>query len=68
MTAAEYQAIAANAAQSTAHVEAVTEQVRLRGQFDYDAPLPPMPDYRARSWEPAARHYRDLDEGEKEGE
>jgi hypothetical protein len=34
--------------------------------FDYDAPLPPMPDYRARSWEPAARHYRDLDEDEKE--
>jgi hypothetical protein len=44
MTAAEYQSLAAETAQATAHVEAVTEQVRLR----------------ARSWEPAARHYRDL--------
>ena len=67
MTAADYQALAADAAQATARVEAVTEQVWLRGQFDYDAPLPPMPDYRARSWEPAARHYRDLDGDEKEG-
>ena len=36
--------------------------------FDPAAPLPPMPDYRARSWEPAARHYRDLDDHEKEGQ
>lgn len=33
--------------------------------FDYNAPLPTFPDYRARSWEPAARHYRDLDETER---
>ena len=66
MTASEYQALAADAAQATAHVETVTEQVRLRGRvFDYDAPLPPMPDYRARSWEPAARHYRDLTDDER---
>jgi len=69
MTAAEYQALAANTKQATVRVEAVTEQVRLRGQvFDYDAPLPPMPDYRARSWEPAARHYRDMDDDEKESQ
>jgi hypothetical protein len=66
MTAAEYQALATDAAQAIVRVEAVTEQVRLRGlAFDYDAPLPPMPDYRARSWEPAARHYRDLDDDER---
>lgn len=34
--------------------------------FDPAAPLPPMPDYRARSWEPAARRFRDLTEEEKE--
>ena len=67
MTAAEYQAIAAETAQATAHVEAVTEQVRLRGKFDYDAPLPDLHIRKARSWEPAARHYRDLDGDEKEG-
>lgn len=33
--------------------------------FDYDAPLPIFPDYRNRSWEPAARHYRDLTDQEK---
>lgn len=33
--------------------------------FDPNAPLPPMPDYRTRSWEPAARHYRDLTDAEK---
>lgn len=33
--------------------------------FDYDAPLPIFPDYRRRSWEPAARHYRDLTPEEK---
>lgn len=34
--------------------------------FDYDAPLPEMnhlPVYQ--SWEPAARHYRDLSDEEK---
>ena len=67
MTAADYQAIAADAAQATTRVEAVTEQVRLRGAaFDYDAPLPDLHIRKARSWEPAARHYRDLSESEKE--
>ena len=67
MTSAEHQAIAADAAQATVRVEAVTEQVRLRGQvFDYDAPLPDLHIRKARSWEPAARHYRDIDESEKE--
>lgn len=28
--------------------------------FDYDAPLPDLHISRARSWEPAARHYQDL--------
>jgi hypothetical protein len=67
MTASEYQALAAETVQSTAHVESVTEQVRLRGQFDYDAPLPDLHIRKARSWEPAARHYRDLTDDEKEG-
>lgn len=34
--------------------------------FDFNAPLPQQPDYRSRSWEPAARHYRDLTEAEKQ--
>lgn len=34
--------------------------------FDYMEPLPPMPDYRARSWEPAARHYRDIEPEERD--
>lgn len=29
--------------------------------FDLNEPLPPLPSHRTwRSWEPAARHYRDL--------
>ena len=74
MTAAEYQALAVQAVQDTVTVEATTAQVLLRGivaaaeAFDHMAPLPPMPDYRARSWEPAARHYRDLEPHEKEQE
>jgi len=52
MTAAQYQALAADAVQATVHVEAVTEQVRLRGQvFDYDAPLPDLHIRHPRSWE-----------------
>ena len=34
--------------------------------FDYDAPLPTFPDYRPRSWEPAARHYRDIEPEERD--
>lgn len=34
--------------------------------FDFNAPLPVFPDYHTRSWEPAARHYRDLDDDERE--
>lgn len=34
--------------------------------FDYNEPLPPLNTPRVRaSWEPAARHYRDLTESEK---
>jgi hypothetical protein len=67
MTAADYQSMSADLTEATAQAEGTTEQARLRGLvFDYDEPLPPMPDYRARSWEPAARHYRDLTEDEKE--
>jgi len=71
MTSAEYQALAIQAGQDTVTVEATTAQVLLRGivaaaeAYDHMAPLPPMPDYRARSWEPAARHYRDLNEEER---
>lgn len=62
MTAAEYQALAAATADETARVEAATNRLA----FDYDAPLPDLHIHHARSWEPAARHYRDLDETEKE--
>lgn len=34
--------------------------------FDLNEPLPPLPSHRLnRSWEPAARHYRDLTDEEK---
>jgi len=72
MTAAEYQSLASTAAQEITLIEGTTEQALLRGivaaaeAFDYAAPLPPMPGYRGRSWEPAARHYRDLTTDEKE--
>jgi len=32
--------------------------------FDYNAPLPDLHIRQARSWEPAARHYRDLTDTE----
>lgn len=57
MTAADYKAIAADAEQATQLVEGVTEQVILRGildaaeAFDYNKPLPTMPDYKQRPWE-----------------
>lgn len=62
MTAAEYAALAADAATETARVEAATNRLA----FDYDAPLPDLHIRHARSWEPAARHYRDIDETEEE--
>lgn len=34
--------------------------------FDYMAPLPDLHIRHTRSWEPAARHYRDLTDDEKE--
>ena len=33
--------------------------------FDYNAPLPDLHIRKQRSWEPAARHYRDLTDAEK---
>jgi len=59
MTAAEYQAQAAQTAAVVANVEQITERIRT---FDYSAPLPPLnirPQNRL--WEPAAVHYRDLE-------
>ena len=47
MTAAEYQALTAHAAEDTGRIEAATELLRQR------------------SWEPAARHYRDIDDTER---
>ena len=44
---------------------ALVEAIHQR-KFDYDAPLPDLHIRQARSWEPAARHYRDLTEEEKE--
>ena len=58
MTAEELQAIAADAAQQTATYQHMTETVKFTGQvFDYKAPLPPMPDYRAREWEPRIEYF-----------
>ena len=34
--------------------------------FDFNAPLPDLHIRKDRSWEPAARHYQDLTEDEKE--
>jgi hypothetical protein len=34
--------------------------------FDYDAPLPDLNIRQSRSWEPAARHYQDLTDAEKQ--
>jgi hypothetical protein len=66
MTAAELNALNLDAAAETAAYEALTNQATTTGLiFDHMAPLPPMPDYRGRSWEPAARHYRDLTPEEK---
>ena len=65
-TAAELNGIRDAAEVETARYEALTNQAQTSGVvFDYNAPLPAFPDYRARSWEPAARHYRDLTDEEK---
>ncbi|MFF1382811.1 hypothetical protein ACFVWT_04520 [Arthrobacter sp. NPDC058288] len=66
MTAAELNAEAATIAAEITLVQGVTAQQRLRGltgAFDYHAPLPETV---RRSWEPAARRYRELGESEKE--
>ena len=53
MTAAELQAEAADLARQAAEYQSLTEQHTLLGRvFEYDAPLPPAPSYRAREWEP----------------
>jgi len=67
VTAAEYLAEAADYATETVLVQGVTAQQKLRGLvFDYNAPLPDLHITQARSWEPAARRYRDLEPNERE--
>jgi len=67
VTAAEYLTEAADYAAETALVQGVTAQQKLRGLvFDHNAPLPDLHITQGRSWEPAARRYRDLTESEKE--
>jgi hypothetical protein len=52
VTAAEYQAIEAQAAADTAKYVAATDRHTHTGaMFDYSQPLPPMPHYRPREWE-----------------
>jgi len=41
--------------------------ILARKQFDYNAPLPDLHIRETRSWEPAARRYRDLDADERAG-
>jgi len=50
------------------HADALdlVEAIHERKAFDHMAPLPDLHIRQARSWEPAARHYRDLTESEKE--
>ena len=57
MTAAQFE---------DAEGRALVEAIHERKAFDYDAPLPDLHIRQARSWEPAARHYRDLTTNEKE--
>ena len=69
MTAAEYLSEAATIAAAVTLVQGVTAQQQLRGLvFDYNAPLPDLHITQTRSWEPAARHYRDLTASEKAGQ
>ena len=66
MTAPELNDIAAQAAAETSRFELLTNQAQTsRHIFDYDAPLPDLHIRQQRSWEPAARHYRDLTDEEK---
>lgn len=67
MTAADLNALAAEKAAETARFEALTNQAQTTGVvFDYNAPLPDLHIRKNRSWEPAARHYRDLTDEEKQ--
>ena|GEM_PF-1799845 len=43
----------------------LVEAIHERKAFDYDAPLPDLNIRQARSWEPAARRFRDLTEEER---
>lgn len=61
MTAAEYQALAAATADETARMQSATARIA----FDFDAPLPDLHIHKSRSWEPAARHYRDIEPEER---
>ena len=66
MSAAEFLAEAAAVAAAVTLVQGVTAQQQLRGLvFDYNAPLPDLHIRATRSWEPAARRYRDLTTEEK---
>ena len=66
-SAAELNAYSAELTEATSQAEGMTAQTKLLGiVFDYDAPLPDLHIRQARSWEPAARHYRDLTTDEKE--
>jgi len=61
VTAAEFLAEAAQVAAAVTLVQGVTAQQQLRGLvFDYNEPLPDLHIRATRSWEPAARRYRDL--------
>lgn len=67
MTAAELNAAARAAEVETARYQEVTNQAQTSDRvFDYMEPLPDLHIRKTRSWEPAARHYRDLDETERE--
>lgn len=53
MTAQELNAISAEAERQTAQYRALTDHHTHTGQvFNHDQPLPPMPNYRGREWEP----------------
>ena len=52
MSASEYQAEAADLARQAAEYESLTTQHTLMGRvFQYNQPLPTMPQYRGREWE-----------------
>lgn len=73
MTAGELQDLSAELAEDVAQAEGTTEQALLRGivaaaeAFDHMKPLPQLRAHRpSRLWEPAARHYQNLTETEKQ--